>query len=198
MKNALVIFIKNPEPGKVKTRLAKTVGFEVAADMYKNLVEKNMAEVKPLHQIVCDCWIAYDPPNAEISMRQWLSEDYYYLPQQGEGLTDRILNVINDLFKREYSSVAILGSDTLNLRKELIDQCFQMLKLHDIVIGPARDGGYYLIALKSINISVFEGITWSTDKVLEETIHRINKENLTYHLIETLDDMDEIRPGVTL
>lgn len=193
MKNALLFFVKYPQPGKVKTRLAKSVGQEQAAAMYKTLVEKNFAVIRPLHCTACDCWIAFDPPQQETLMRAWLTELPCYIAQQGEGLGERLNHAFQEMFQRGYTRVAALGSDTLNLNAELIQNAFENLKNHDVVLGPARDGGYYLIALNRLHPALFEGIAWSTPDVLPQTLRVIHHLNLKVHELSSLDDLDEIR-----
>ena len=192
MKNALILFVKYPQPGKVKTRLAQSVGFEKAAKMYKELVEKNVREIRSLSPSVCDCWIAYDPPDHEGPTRLWLGQDFDYLAQQGEDLTQRLTHATSQLFERGYESVAVLGSDTQNLSSALICQGFEELKKYDVVIGPARDGGYYLIGLKQNDPMIFKGIAWSTSTVLKETIAKIKALKWEHYLLKELSDLDEL------
>ncbi len=193
MRNALIIFIKYPEPGKVKTRLAKSVGFKRAAEMYRSLVEKNIAEIRPLLNSTCDCWIAYDPPDFENQMRQWLSDDFSFLAQHGEDLTQRLTNAYSEILSHGYKSVAVLGSDTLGLRRELIEKTFHGLKTYDIVVGPAKDGGYYLIGMNTFSSKIFEDISWSTDKVMAQTLTKIRDLKWDHFLLDELDDLDEIK-----
>lgn len=192
MKNALLMFVKYPEPGKVKTRLAKSVGHEKAAAMYKELVEKNSAVIRPLHGTTCDCWIAFDPPQQETQMRAWLTDLPCYIAQQGEGLGERLTHAFREMFQRGYTRVAALGSDTLNLKAELIQNAFNNLSDHDVVLGPARDGGYYLIALNRLYPELFQGINWSTAGVLPQTHSVIRRLKLKVHELSPLDDLDKL------
>lgn len=195
VKSALLLFVKYPEPGKVKTRLARSVGQEQAAAMYRDLVEKNLAVIQTLHGTTCDGWIAFDPPQQEAPLRAWLSPWPGYIAQQGEGLGERLNHAFGEMFQRGYAHVAALGSDTLNLQAELIQDAFENLSRHDVVLGPARDGGYYLIGLNRLHPELFEGIAWSTPEVLTQTRRVIRRLNLTVHQLSPLDDLDELSSG---
>jgi len=195
MKNALLFFVKYPQPGKVKTRLAKSVGQEQAAAMYKALVEKNLAVIQTLRGTTCDCWIAFDPPEQEAPLRAWLSDLPRYIAQQGDGLGERLNHGFREMFQLGYSRVAALGSDTLNLKAELIQNAFENLNHHDVILGPARDGGYYLIGMNRPHPELFEGITWSTAEVLPQTRRVIHRLNLKVHQLSPLDDLDELNTG---
>jgi len=142
---------------------------------------------------VCDCWIAYDPPESENQIRQWLSSDFLFLAQQGKDLSQRLTNAFTEILSRGYTSVAVLGSDTLGLRRDLIKETFDMLKTYDIVIGPAKDGGYYLIGLNKFSGQIFEDISWSTDKVLAQSLKKCRDLKWNHYLLEELEDLDEIK-----
>jgi len=204
--NVLLYFVKYPTPGKVKTRLAKTVGEQEAARLYRGLVEKNLKVIVPLHQRnICDLVIVFDPPEKREDIKRWLSLWCEYLPQCGSGLSERLTYAFSEAFSAKGGSafggqkggkrVMALGSDTLGLTSDIIQQGFDALKSNDVVVGPAEDGGYYLIGLNSFQPGFFQGIPWSTDAVLQQTYNRISKLGLSHHRLIQLEDLDEIKTG---
>jgi hypothetical protein len=114
------------------------------------------------------------------------------LAQEGEGLTERLTNAFQQTFSLRYNAVAALGSDTLNLSRDLIRQAFDQLKTSDVVIGPAQDGGYYLIGTNQFLPEIFQGITWSTPSVLTQTSKRVESLKLKPSLMAPLEDLDDI------
>lgn len=206
--NILLYFVKYPTPGKVKTRLAKTVGEQEAAKLYSELAEKNLRVIAPLHQSnICDLVVVYDPPEKSEDIKRWLILSCEYLPQCGGGLSERLTHAFQEAFsaKGEISPrsggqmggkrVIALGSDTLGLTIAIIQQGFEVLKSNDVVIGPAEDGGYYLIGLNHFQPKLFEGIAWSTSEVLPQTYKIINNLRLSYQTLNQLEDLDEIKTG---
>ncbi len=194
--NILLYFVKYPMPGKVKTRLAKTVGVQEAAKLYSKLAEKNLRVIASLHQKnICDLVIVYDPPEKREDIKRWLSLSCEYWPQCGEGLSERLTHAFGEAFQKESKRVMALGSDTLGLTTDIIQQGFEALHLNDVVIGPAEDGGYYLIGSASFQPKLFEGIAWSTSEVLAQTYKTINNLRLSYKTLSQLQDLDEIKIG---
>lgn len=194
--NLLLYFVKHPTPGKVKTRLAKTVGNREAARLYRELAEKNFREAALLHQRkVCDLVIVFDPPEKIGDIKNWLSAPCEYWPQGEGGLSKRLISAFRDAFQEGDKRVIALGSDTLGLTFQIIEEAFDDLKSEDVVIGPAEDGGYYLIGLSSFIPELFEGITWSTNTVLQETYNQISKLGLSHRTLILLEDLDEIKIG---
>ena len=204
--NVLLYFVKYPTPGKVKTRLAKTVGDEEAAKLYRDLVEKNLNVIAPLYQKeIFDLVVVFDPPEKGDNFKRWFSLSCGYLPQCGEGLSERLTYAFREAFSAKGGSafggqnggkrVMALGSDTLNLTPDIIKDGFEALNSKDVVIGPAKDGGYYLIGLSSFQPKLFKGIAWSTSEVSSQTYKLIRQLNLSYQTLKQLDDLDEIKIG---
>lgn len=191
--NVLLYFVKYPRPGKVKTRLARTLGNERAAFVYRELAEKNLAILKPLTERGILIVITFDPPQSEALMRFWLSNRYEYLAQQGEGLGERLENAFQESFKNRAQKVIAVGSDILGLEPGLVEEAFMRLDDEDVVLGPAQDGGYYLIGTSRFVPELFHNIPWSTDRVLNETLSIIKEENLTVYQLKELEDLDEIK-----
>ena len=183
-KNALIVFIKNPELGKVKTRLAKTVGAEKALAIYIALMEhtRKIAEALPVAR-----YLFY---SQEINQKDNWSARKFYKDLQIEGdLGVKIATAFHTVFK-ENEKVVIIGSDCASLTPKIVQTAFDKLDEHPFVIGPAMDGGYYLLGMNQFSPEVFRDIEWSTDSVFPTTIERIEGLGKTYHLLPTLSDID--------
>ena len=189
VQNRLLYFVKYPEPGRVKTRLAKVFGYEKAASIYRLIAESNFKILQSCDDT--DLAICFDPPDQEEKIKSWLSGNHQYYPQKGNGLGERLTNAFQDAFEEGAKKALAIGSDTLDLRIDLIDEAFRALKTHDIVLGPSKDGGYYLIGASHFEPSVFHDIPWSTSKVFESTAIRLDERRLSYHILDTLEDLDE-------
>ena len=148
MMNALLYFVKYPEPGMVKTRLAKVVGDHHAAQVYRELTETNLGILNSLPSGFVKVIIAFDPFKNEEAIRSWLPGPYEYVAQKGSELGARLQNAFQFAFEKGFKKVMALGSDTLGLRPDLIVKGFEALEFYDVAIGPAYDGGYYLIGAR--------------------------------------------------
>ncbi|NRT16834.1 hypothetical protein HNP99_003208 [Flavobacterium sp. 28A] len=180
---ALLIFTRNPELGKVKTRLAKTIGDENALTVYKDLLlhTKNVT-----HAIDCDKFVFYD--TAIINDDIW-SEEFYIKKLQASGdLGDRMQQAFDSLFGMGYKHCVIVGSDLFDLRASQIEMAFKKLENNDAVLGPAEDGGYYLLGLNQSNKDVFQNKEWGTATVFEATVNDLEGKKVA--LLETLNDID--------
>lgn len=183
--------MKYPTPGKVKTRLAKTVGDQKAAQLYSDLAGSNFLTLTSLQSKKIETWITFDPAEKAQEIRKWLDNADHYLLQEGKGLGERLSNAFKAAFENSPKSVLALGSDTLGLHQDVVVQAVEMLETqYDVVLGPAQDGGYYLIGMKK-PYTLFERIEWSTSKVLESTLEKIKSLNLTYFLLPELKDLDQ-------
>lgn len=148
-QRTLLYFVKYPEPGKVKTRLARTVGAAKAAELYRELAEKNFKLLQETAGSEFSLQVAYDPPESEERIQSWLAGASRFFPQKGDGLGERLRQAFDSAFREGARQVIALGSDTLGLKPELISRAFEELENYDAVLGPAKDGGYYLIGLGS-------------------------------------------------
>ncbi len=194
--NVLLYFVKYPTPGRVKTRLAKTVGDQEAARLYSELAERNFKAIASLHKrSICDIVVLFDPPEKSEDVKRWLSLSCEYLPQSGGGLSERLTQAFREAFQKGGKRVMALGSDTLGLMPDVIQQGFEALQSNDVVVGPAEDGGYYLIGSASFQPKLFEGIAWSTSEVLPQTYKIINNLRLSHQTLNQLQDLDEIKIG---
>ncbi len=188
MKQLLILFYRNPELGKVKTRLAKDVGNEKALAIYKSLCQHTLQITQTLS---CDKAIYY---SHEVDQRDlWLDSIYSKKVQTGSDLGERMSNAFAESFAAGYESICIIGTDCLELTAEILDQSFAELEISDTVIGPARDGGYYLLGMKQFHPDFFQNKTWSTDNVYSETIRDFENKALSYSILPLLRDIDEIK-----
>ncbi len=185
-KNLLLIFVKNPQLGKVKTRLAATLGDHKALEIYNLLLEKTKATVLPL---AMDKQVYYSDFIGQNDL--WSQGNFQKRLQFGDDLGARMSSAFKSGFDQGYESICIIGSDCFDISKSIINQAFETLKSNDFVMGPAKDGGYYLLGMNKYQPGVFENIKWSTVKVLSETINRISKLKASYDLLISLTDIDE-------
>jgi len=182
-KNLLLIFTRNPELGKIKTRLAKTIGAEKALAIYKFLLAHTK---KVTENIACDKAVYYSVKVREDDL--WNGEIYQKKQQLGEDLGIRMQNAFQDAFANGYEKVLIVGSDLIDLSEEIIEKGFLQLASNDVVIGPAEDGGYYLLGMKSVHPNVFKNKNWGTSSVREETLNDLKDKKV--HLLNELNDAD--------
>jgi len=182
MSELLIVFVKNPELGKVKTRLAKDIGDIEALAIYNKLIRITVDAAKG-----CRADVRFYFSNS-VDSQIW-PEDQSRI-QLGDDLGAKMKNAFQDGFSEGYDRIVIIGSDLPDMSSELIDKSFQSLSFMDTVIGPASDGGYYLLGIKKMIIELFENIHWSTDTVLETTLERLTKKKESYFLLETKNDID--------
>ena len=182
-KNLLIIFTRNPELGKVKTRLAKAIGEENALTIYKTLLDRTERTTRNLS---CDKAVYYSVKIREHDI--WDASIYQKHQQHGDDLGVRMHNAFFEAFNNNYDKVVIIGSDLYDLNPSHINEAFKALDKNDIVIGPAHDGGYYLLAMKSLYSQVFKNKNWGTSTVFKDTLKDLK--NKDFHLLETLNDID--------
>ena len=187
----LLFFIKNPEKGKVKTRLASAVGDEMAVNLYRRFL---LEMLSTLNRGTFLFYLCFYPEHSLNDLKRWLGDDYLYMPQTGENLGERMKNGFIDAFAMNFKRVVLIGSDIPDLPLEFIEETFTSLQEKDVVIGPSIDGGYYLIGFrdKSFSPRVFEGFPWSTKRVFEETMNVLKQEGFTVHTLQPLRDTDTI------
>ncbi len=192
----ILYFVRYPQPGKVKTRLAKTVGHDEAARMYRDLALKNFNTIKDLREEGIECIVVFDPYDKQDLIERWLDKANGYWAQQGGDVGQRLDRAFESAFAKKYYQVIALGSDTLGLQAGILRKGFGVLETHDTVLGPAQDGGYYLIGLSSLQSTLFTDIPWSTPEVLKTTLQRIQEQRLSFGLLEALEDLDEVVPNI--
>lgn len=181
---ALIIFIKNPEKGKVKTRLASTVGDDQALKIYKALMghTRNLAS-----QTEAVRYLFY---SQFINSKDDWSEDQFVKNLQIDGDLGTKMATAFQTVLSKHSKAIIIGSDCASLSKEIIQTAIQALDDHDFVIGPALDGGYYLLGMGQFEARLFDDIPWSTERVAQITQERIKGLGKSYFLLPALSDID--------
>jgi len=185
MTDALIIFVRNPELGKVKTRLAQTIGPEKALDIYKQLLQHTLDITK---NMAVDKYVFYADYISENDI--WKNAGYNRLLQEDAGLGEKMNRAFQMLFEKKYNSVIIIGSDCIELTENIISNAFHSLKDHDAVIGPANDGGYYLLGIKKLHEELFLKKKWSTEEVFPATIKNFYTLGLRFHQLPELIDID--------
>lgn len=179
--NRLIIFIKNPIEGKVKTRLAATIGNKKALEIYLKLVNHTLSVAKEvnaeIHLFFSDAIIMEYPfENKNI--------------QNGNDLGERMKNAFHQVFDLEKSKTIIIGTDCPGLNAAILKQAFLSLEKTDLVIGPAYDGGYYLLGMSTYHPQLFDQISWSTNEVLKQTKKLSMDNNLSFTELKILSDID--------
>jgi len=182
--NLLIIFYRNPEKGKVKTRLAATLGDEKAFLIYLELARQTRTVTILLD---FDKAVYY---STKIDDHDLWTEDYGKFVQKGNDLGERMHNAFAEGFALGYKSICIIGTDCYELSSHEIREGFQYLKDHDVVIGPTEDGGYYLLGMNKLHTQLFEKKKWSTETVSDDTIKDIEQAGLTFFELVTLRDVD--------
>ena len=184
-KRLLIVFIKNPIPGKVKTRLASSIGNAEALAVYKQLLDHTFHVSKPLSM---DKVVYYSDfiPDEDI----WRTSGFSQELQRGYDLGERMMNAFITAFQQRYEAVTIIGSDCFELTTDILTAAFDELNTKDVVVGPALDGGYYLLGMTSLHRDLFLNKTWSSDTVLNDTLLNILESKLSFSLLPVLRDID--------
>ena len=183
--NALLIFIKNPEKGNVKTRLAATVGDDKALKIYEKLLAytcNTVLNVNADRQLWYSRYIAGEDA--------WSETNFTKKVQQGESLGQRMMYAFKQAFDEGYKKAVVIGSDCGQLQSEHLEDAYQALQTNDVVIGPSQDGGYYLLGMRRFLPVLFEDKAWSTENVFQQTVEDCKKHDSSYHILEELNDVD--------
>jgi len=204
----LLVFLKEPVPGRVKTRLGADLGAEAACAVYRRLVSATLAglskaregagggDVEPVIRIV------FDPAEAEDRIREWLEPDLVsFAPEKVEweaqvpgGLGERLGAAFHSAFRAKPSMVAAIGTDCPTIQASHFEESLAQIEADeaDVVFGPAGDGGYYLVALARETPAFFEGIPWSTEETLPASMAQAARMGLKIGLLETMEDVDDL------
>jgi rSAM/selenodomain-associated transferase 1 len=195
-QNALIIFVKTPVVGYVKTRFQPQIPPKDAVKIYQSFI-------LDLHQRfgrhpAFDCWYAVAPENFDRQTFDRLLGPVKLFLQERGGLGKRMSCAIEILLETGYKHVALIGSDIPQLPLYFVLESFNQLTFHDIVLGPSDDGGYYLIALNIIRPELFSNMTWSTDQVFLKTLESAGQHQLKSYLLKQLTDIDDYHSLKTL
>lgn len=195
-ENALLVFVKKPEAGRVKTRLRPQFSDQECALLYRAMVTDLVANIKSgdAYQII----FFITPPEGEQHFRIWLGERFSYQPQ-GEGdLGERMHHALNWAFCTGYRKAVLIGTDIPGIDQTIIKMALTELDHADIVLGPCEDGGYYLIGMKRGYPRLFQGIRWSSSSVFTQTVEKISQLELKVSILEEKSDIDSYSDAVQL
>jgi uncharacterized protein len=191
MSRALLIFARRPQPGRVKSRLSPFLTPEESAYLYDCMVRDLVARTAGLE--VDDRYLMYENAEGAEAYFRSLGGGLILLPQQGEGLGERLSNAFNLLFGKGYTTLAVIGTDSPDLPLAFIHKAFERLEAGsvDVLFGPTEDGGYYLTAMRAPNPELFNEVPWSTNKVLKVSLQRAKEAGLFAELLPHWYDIDE-------
>ena len=182
----LIVFVKAPRPGAVKTRLAAAMGAEPACAAYGRMVATLFHQLQGLSTVE----LCFTPQDAADEIRRWLQEGWTSSPQGNGDLGRRLQTAFERSFAAGAGRVVVIGSDCPAVTTRDIFQAWQGLRTNDVVLGPATDGGYWLIGLRQVQPDLFQAIPWSTERVFAETLKRIRQRSLSVQILRELSDLD--------
>ena len=189
-KQHLIIFTRYPEPGNTKTRLIPALGDVGAANLHKQMTEQTIFQVKELQKMTrVSVEVRFTGGDLE-KMQNWLGNDLGY-QFQGEGdLGARMERSLINAFNQKAEKVIIIGTDCPDLNSQILTTAFEQLEVFNLVLGPALDGGYYLMGLQQPIAELFMNISWGTDQVFAKTVEIAQKLNLSIGYLQPLADID--------
>jgi len=185
-KMRLIVFTRYPEAGRVKTRLISVLGEKGAEIFHRKMVELILAQVRVFGG---ELEVHFSGGSYPL-MKSWLGEELHYRAQKGTSLGDRLYNAVVEAFAENSKKVVVIGTDCPGLTAGHIERAFCLLDRSDLVLGPAFDGGYYLIGLKKAVTELFSGIKWGSDLVYRQTVESAERANLRIAELEKLADID--------
>jgi rSAM/selenodomain-associated transferase 1 len=185
---AVIVFLKAPEQGCVKTRLSMDLDESFVLGLYKGFV----CDTLDILETGGDTFVCFWPPETGDSLKRLLGNELGYFHQKGNDLGERMSNAFKEIFKKGYEKALLIGTDIPELDRDIIRLAHQALQTADAVIGPTGDGGYYLIGFQNAVFpeDIFNEISWSTASVLDQTLKAMNRMSLQYKLLATLNDID--------
>lgn len=191
LSRCIILFVKYPEKGKVKTRLSARLGDETTRNLYKCFVSDLIGTLEKKRYTFK---IAFYPPGSDEKIISWLGPEHSYITQVGRDLGERMENAFKETFLEGFNEVLVIGTDIPDLTPSLIDKALKALKSSDAVIGPCYDGGYYLIGFrkKTFLSDTFKGIQWGTEGVFKDTMGVFMKKGYKVHVLPKLRDVDRI------
>jgi len=189
---AIIVFTRFPVKGKVKTRLAKNMGNKFAVSFYRVCAEHTFKELVKVKETGSELFLFCSEENEIEQVMKWGGTNFNYYFQQGNDLGLKMYNAFNTVFKKGYKKVIIIGTDAPDVSMNIVQSAISVLDNYSVVIGPANDGGYYLLGFKSKLIDLFTGIKWSTDSVFDNTIEKLNRSKINYFMLNELTDIDTL------
>ena len=193
-KDILIIFVKHPEPGKVKTRLAATVGHDMALKVYRSLLQRTFEITQPLLEVKKEVHYGDQPVSGDL----WDIAGFDRYAQTGEDLGARMAHAFQKAFDQGADRAVIIGSDCYELDTQRLQEAFQALERHDSVIGPSTDGGYYLLGMAKPIPEFFDNKEWSTASVAGDTMADAERLGLSMAILPSLTDIDTEKDLITI
>ena len=188
VRRRVIVFARVPELGQVKTRLAADLGADAALAIYRSLAEHTLAVARGVPE--CEIEVRYTPAEGADIIARWLGADLLLRPQGGGDLGMRMHQAVTEAFQDGIAAVAVIGTDCPSLAMDVIERAFEYLENADVVLGPASDGGYYLIALSAPHSALFQDIPWSSPETLQRTLAVAHESGLRVALLEERSDVD--------
>ncbi len=183
----LIVFAKNPVLGKVKSRLAKSIGFYNSFLVYKELLYKTHEVIKDIDIPKLVCYSDFVDHND-----LWENDIYQKIQQKGDDIGIRMRNAFKEAFNQAYKRIVLIGSDIINLKPGIIYEAFNTLNESDVVFGPAKDGGYYLLGMNTLHEGLFHNISWGSNKVFIQSLNNCLSLDLKTKLVKELSDLDRV------
>jgi hypothetical protein len=187
LKQGLIIFVRNPDRGKIKTRIANILGDEVALSVYKTLLNKTHFITQDLQVEKFVFYADYINDND-----LWEEKSFKKALQHGDDLGERMQNAFKVLFDKGFEQVIVIGSDCNDLTSAILNNAFEQFSKADIIIGPANDGGYYLLGMNTYLPELFDNKKWSTASVYQDTYNQVQSLKLNTFILPALSDVDEV------
>lgn len=193
----IIIFTRYPEPGKVKTRLVPYLGKEQTAQIHRQLSERIIRQVLPVQERRRVLISLFYSGGSLRQMKEWLQHPFVYQKQQGDDIGIRMAAAFQSAWQRDTRRAVLIGTDCPSMNADIVDQALEKLLSHDLVLGPAHDGGYYLIGLRAdlpaeqLN-SLFQNLSWGGSDVFRQTVNRAGLYGLRVAALEKLHDIDRV------
>lgn len=188
VKPVVLAMLKAPRAGDVKTRLARDIGAQPAVAIYRRLVERQISVIPGEWTVE----VHFAPTDAGSELQVWLGSRPSYHPQIGNELGERLIHAVAGAFSRGARTLVVVGGDCPGLDDVTLREAESALTRVDVVLGPAMDGGYYLIGLRQERPDLFRGITWSSPTVLAATLARIEESGLSHATLALKEDVDDL------
>lgn len=194
VQEIILLFTKYPLPGRSKTRLIPKLGAQGAADLQKLMTEVITTKMQTISLSEDYHFTVFHEGGNNQLMKNWLGDSLFFRQQHTGNLGEKMCGAIA-AYLQSYRSIILIGSDCPEINASVIENAFTALETHDFVLGPAYDGGYYLVGVQgALPITavkhIFTGIDWGSENVLRQTISRINEAGQSYRLVKKLHDID--------
>jgi rSAM/selenodomain-associated transferase 1 len=188
-KDRIIIFMRAPEIGKVKTRLSENASPGTALDLYKCFA---MDVLHTAQETKIEITIFFHPPESESLISQWIGGQYDFYPQKGKDLGLRMADAFARTFSAGYHRAILIGTDCPEMSSDILKEAFEGIQNTGCVIGPSKDGGYYLIGFSTDAFTdhPFHEMVWGTEKVCQQTLERCSQKNINPHILPELNDID--------